>query len=136
LNRKRSQRSSSLRDRSSLTAEVISSDCKIYDEGELRFSVSQIEELGFDNFWKNEAALGKALEAFRAKEELFFSFLLVTDINSHDSLLVVAGDDELKASINYPLRGQSNIYELSGVVSRKKQLVPYISSLLKTMGVV
>jgi manganese-dependent inorganic pyrophosphatase len=116
--------------------EVISSDCKIYDEGELRFSVSQIEELGFDNFWKNEAALGKALEAFRAKEELFFSFLLVTDINSHDSLLVVAGDDELKASINYPLRGQSNIYELSGVVSRKKQLVPYISSLLKTMGVV
>ena len=117
-------------------AEVISSDCKIYDEGELRFSVSQIEELGFDKFWKNEDALGKALEAYRVKEELFFSFLLVTDINSHDSLLVVAGNDELKASINYPQRGQSNIYELSGIVSRKKQLIPYISSLLKTMGVV
>lgn len=116
--------------------EVISSDCKIYDEGELRFSVSQIEELGFDKFWENEDALGKALEAYRVKEELFFSFLLVTDINSHDSLLVVAGNDELKASINYPQRGQSNIYELSGIVSRKKQLIPYISSLLKTMGVV
>ena len=117
-------------------AEVISSDCKIYDEGELRFSVSQIEELGFDKFWKKEDALGKALEAYRIKEKLFFSFLLVTDINSHDSLLVVAGNDELKASINYPQRGQSNIYELSGIVSRKKQLIPYISSLLKTMGVV
>ena len=117
-------------------AEVISSDCKIYEEGELRFSVSQIEELGFDKFWENEDALGKALEAYRLKEELFFSFLLVTDINSHDSLLVVAGNDELKASINYPQRGQSNIYELSGIVSRKKQLIPYISSLLKTMGVV
>lgn len=116
--------------------EVISSDCKIYDEGELRFSVSQIEELGFDKFWENEDALGKALEAYRVKEELFFSLLLVTDINSHDSLLVVAGNDELKASINYPQRGQSNIYELSGIVSRKKQLIPYISSLLKTMGVV
>ena len=117
-------------------AEVISSDCKIYDEGELSFSVSQIEELGFDKFWKKEDALGKALEAYRIKEKLFFSFLLVTDINSHDSLLVVAGNDELKASINYPQRGQSNIYELSGIVSRKKQLIPYISSLLKTMGVV
>jgi manganese-dependent inorganic pyrophosphatase len=117
-------------------AEVISSDCKIYDEGELRFSVSQIEELGFDKFWKKEDALGKALEAYRIKEKLFFSFLLVTDINSHDSLLVVAGNNELKASINYPQRGQSNIYELSGIVSRKKQLIPYISSLLKTMGVV
>ena len=117
-------------------AEVISSDCKIYDEGEIRFSVSQIEELGFDKFWENEDALGKALEAYRLKEELFFSFLLVTDINSHDSLLVVSANDELKASINYPQRGQSNIYELSGIVSRKKQLIPYISSLLKTMGVV
>ena len=121
---------------SSKPAEVISSDCKIYDEGELRFSVSQIEELGFDKFWKKEDALGKALEAYRTKEKLFFSFLLVTDINSHDSLLIVAGNDELKASINYPQRGQSNIYELSGIVSRKKQLIPYISSLLKTMGVV
>lgn len=116
-------------------AEVINSDCKIYDEGSLRFSVSQIEELGFDNFWKNEDALEVALEAYRKKEELFFSFLLVTDINTQDSLLVVAGNEELKASINYPQRGQSNIYELSGIVSRKKQLIPYISTLLKTMGV-
>jgi manganese-dependent inorganic pyrophosphatase len=115
---------------------VISSDCKIYDEGELRFSVSQIEELGFDDFWKNEDDLGQALEAYRKEEDLYFSFLLVTDINSHDSLLVVAGNDELKSAINYPQRGQSNIYQLSGIVSRKKQLIPYISSLLKTMGVV
>jgi manganese-dependent inorganic pyrophosphatase len=116
-------------------AEVINSDCKIYNEGPLRFSVSQIEELGFDNFWKNEAALEVALEAYRKKEKLFFSFLLVTDINTQDSLLIVAGNDELKEAINYPQRGQSNIYELSGIVSRKKQLIPYISSLLKTMGV-
>jgi manganese-dependent inorganic pyrophosphatase len=115
--------------------EVIRSDCKIYDEGNLRFSVSQIEELGFDNFWKNEQALDNALEAYRNEEELYFSFLLVTDINTQDSLLIVAGNDELKSSINYPQRGHSNIYELSGIVSRKKQLIPYISSLLKSMGV-
>ncbi|MDP4879830.1 MAG: inorganic diphosphatase, partial [Opitutales bacterium] len=59
----------------------------------------------------------------------------VTDINSQDSLLVVAGSEELKSQINYPQRGQSNIYELAGIVSRKKQLIPYVSTLLKTMGV-
>lgn len=116
-------------------AEVIRSDCKIYNEGALRFSVSQIEELGFDNFWKNEDALDQALETYRKQEDLFFSFLLVTDINSQDSLLVVAGNEELKSAVNYPQRGQSNIYELKGIVSRKKQLMPYISSLLKSMGV-
>ncbi|HAV14350.1 MAG TPA: putative manganese-dependent inorganic diphosphatase [Opitutae bacterium] len=116
-------------------AAVIGSDCKIYDEGDLRYSVSQIEELGFNNFWEKEDELDTALEAHRLKEELLFSLLLVTDINTQDSLLVVAGNDELKSQINYPQRGQSNIYELTGIVSRKKQLIPYISSLLKTMGV-
>ncbi len=116
--------------------DVIRSDCKIYSEGEVRFSVSQIEELGFANFWDKEDALNQALEAYRESEELMFSLLLVTDINTQDSLLVVAGDEELKSQINYPQRGQSNIYDLKGIVSRKKQLIPYISTLLKTMGVV
>jgi len=116
--------------------EVVCSDCKSYSDGDITYSVSQIEELGFDNFWKHEDALDQALEAYREKEELLFSFLLVTDINTQDSLLVVAGSDELKSQINYPQQGQNNIYDLHGIVSRKKQLIPYISTLLKTMGVV
>jgi len=116
--------------------DVIQSDCKIYEEGGIRFSVSQIEELGFSNFWDNEDALQTALENYRKSGELLFSLLLVTDINSQDSLLVVAGNDELKSQINYPQRAQSNIYDLKGIVSRKKQLIPYVSTLLKTMGVV
>lgn len=116
--------------------EVVCSDCKSYSDGDISYSVSQIEELGFDNFWKHEDALDEALEAYRKKEELLFSFLLVTDINTQDSLLIVAGSDELKSQINYPQHGQNNIYDLPGIVSRKKQLIPYISTLLKTMGVV
>ena len=114
--------------------QVIHADCKTYDEGDFRYSVSQIEELGFDNFWKHEAALSKALEAYRKEEELYFSFLLVTDINSQNSLLVAAANDEVKAAISYPRRSQSNIYDLTSIVSRKKQLIPYISTMLKTMG--
>lgn len=117
--------------------DVICSDCKIYSDGDLSYSVSQIEELGFNNFWKHVDALEQALEAYREREGLFFSFLLVTDINSQDSLLIVAGSDDLKAQINYPQRGGSdNIYDLPGIVSRKKQLIPYISTLLKTMGLI
>jgi manganese-dependent inorganic pyrophosphatase len=115
--------------------QVVRSDCKIYDEGEFRYSVSQIEELGFDNFWKKESELARALGEYQEEEELLFSFLLVTDINSQNSLLVVAGTDEIKEAISYPRRRQSNIYELNGIVSRKKQLIPYISTMLKTMGV-
>lgn len=115
--------------------EVVTADCKIYDEGDFRYSVSQIEELGFDNFWKEEASLTAALEAYRQQEELYFSFLFVTDINSQNSLLVAAANEEVKDAIKFPRRSQSNIYELAGIVSRKKQLIPYISTMLKTMGV-
>lgn len=115
--------------------QVICADCKVYKESELSYSVSQIEELGFDNFWKKESVLAEALNQYREDEGLYFSFLLVTDINSQNSLLVVSGNDEVKAAINYPRRSQSNIYELAGIVSRKKQLIPYISTMLKTMGV-
>jgi manganese-dependent inorganic pyrophosphatase len=116
---------------------VVCSDCKIYSDGDVRYSVSQIEELGFNNFWKNEDALNDALESYQQKEDLLFSFLLVTDINTQNSLLVVAGNDELKSQINYPQQhGHKNIYEMPGIVSRKKQLIPYTATLLKTMGVV
>ena len=117
-------------------SEVVRSDCKIYEEGDIRYSVSQIEELGFTNFWDHENALDEALETLRREEDLLFSMLLVTDINSQNSLLVVAGNDEVKNLVNYPQHGQSNIYDLPGIVSRKKQLIPYIASMLKSMGVV
>ena len=114
--------------------QCIRSDCKVYDEGKIRYSVSQIEELGFDNFQKNERELTEALIDYQKEEELYFSFLLVTDINSQNSILVVAGTDEIKEAIKFPRRSSSNIYDLNGIVSRKKQLIPYISTMLKTMG--
>ena len=117
--------------------EVVNSDCKIYrEDDEVSYSVAQIEELGFKNFWENENALSQALKQYRADEGLLFSFLLVTDINTQDSLLVVAGDNDLKTQIDYPQKGHEHIYEMPGIVSRKKQLIPYTSSLLKTMGLI
>lgn len=114
---------------------VIAADCKHYTEGDITYSVSQIEELGFDNFWKHRDALNRALKKYHKKENIFFSLLFVTDINTHDSLLMISGNSEFEAQISYPQHGKSNIYDLPGVVSRKKQLIPYVSSLLKTMGI-
>ncbi|MEM1222647.1 MAG: putative manganese-dependent inorganic diphosphatase [Verrucomicrobiota bacterium] len=115
--------------------DVINSDCKIYDEGSIRYSVSQIEELGFNNFWEHAEKLDEALEGFCEAEGLLFSFLLVTDINTQNSLLVVAGNKDIRDEINFPQVNYENIYELNGIVSRKKQLIPYITTLLKSMGV-
>ena len=63
-------------------AAAVRADCKLYKEGERRFSVSQVEELGFTNFWKCEDALLEALEKYRMENGLSFSCLLVTDIDT------------------------------------------------------
>ncbi len=112
---------------------VVRSDFKVYDEEGVRFAVSQVEELGFDNFWPHAKALAAALADLRATEKLAFTALLVTDINTQNSLMLVKGDPEFIRRISYPHVEQDEIFELNGVVSRKKQLIPYLTDLLREM---
>ncbi len=109
--------------------QVITADCKAYDEEGVRFTVSQIEELSFSHFPEKQEALLKALDQHARAERLHFAALLVTDINTHTSLLLCCGDSEFLHRIDFPARSP-NMWELAGVVSRKKQLLPYLLQLL------
>jgi manganese-dependent inorganic pyrophosphatase len=51
--------------------------------------------------------------------------LMVTDINTQNSLLLAAGSESFLKEIDFPQR-EKNVWELHGVVSRKKQLLPYL----------
>jgi manganese-dependent inorganic pyrophosphatase len=112
---------------------VIRSDFKIYEEDGVRFAVSQIEELGFANFWQHSRELSKALQELREEEELLFACVLVTDINTQNSLLVVKGEPEFTSRISYSSVNKDDIFDMPGIVSRKKQLIPYIGTILKEM---
>lgn len=112
---------------------VIRSDFKIYEEEGVRFAVSQVEELGFGNFWRHAAELGEALETLRKAEDLKLATLLVTDINTQNSLLLAKGDEGFIQRITYPHVEKDEIFDMPGVVSRKKQLIPYFSSLIREM---
>ena len=113
---------------------VVRSDFKIYDEEGIRYAVSQVEELGFGNFWQHAKAIAKAVRDLREEEQLAFAALLVTDINTQNSLLLVKGDSAIIERISYPHVEQDEIFDLPGVVSRKKQLIPYLTSLIKELA--
>jgi manganese-dependent inorganic pyrophosphatase len=117
-----------------MTAEqAITADCKPYDEGDHRFSVAQIEELSFAHFHEKRDALLAALDIYRKRDGLLFSCLLVTDINTQMSLLLVQGSDAFLQKIDYP-QSTPHVWELAGVVSRKKQLLPYLLHCLALMS--
>ncbi len=105
--------------------EVVTTDNKEYTEAGVRFSVAQIEELGFGPFYEKHAELAAALDDFCEGNRLFFSALLVTDINTQNSILLVSGAEEFREQIDYPAAGPG-LWQLDGVVSRKKQLLPYL----------
>jgi manganese-dependent inorganic pyrophosphatase len=112
---------------------VVRSDHKVYEEEGVRFAVSQVEELGFGNFWQHARSITAALDDLRREERLSFAALLVTDVNTQNSLLLVKGDPDLIGRISYAHVEKDEIFDLPGIVSRKKQLIPYFSSLLKEM---
>ncbi len=113
---------------------AITADCKEYEENGSRFSVAQIEELSFSYLPEKQEALLEALDEYCRKNGYLFSTLLVTDINTKTSVLLASGDEAFLKTIDHPaLSGQS--WRLSGVVSRKKQLLPYLLTCLERMPV-
>ena len=113
---------------------IVRSDFKIYDEEGVRFAVSQVEELGFGNFWQQGKEIAAALSDLRDEERLAFACLLVTDINTQNSLLLAKGDPGFISRISYTHVEKDEIFDLPGIVSRKKQLIPYLSSVLREMA--
>lgn len=111
-------------------SQAIATDCKEYVEDGKKFSIAQIEEIGFDQFWKRKDELIESLEIYRLRSAYYFSTLLVTDVSTQNSMLVIAGDEEFVGSIGYP-RLEPGIYELNDVVSRKKQLLPHLLQCLR-----
>lgn len=116
--------------RSSTGAEVVTEDCKEFMENDVRFSISQIEEIGFELFWSRKDELKSALDDMCRQRGLEFSALLITDIVSNGSLLLMSRELDSWEEINYP-RIEKHLYQLDGVVSRKKQLLPLIAQLIE-----
>ncbi len=112
--------------------EVVREDCKRFEDNGIEFSISQIEDIGFDLFWQRKDELHLALVQMAKNEKLNFSALLVTDITSHGSVLLMSNEPAGWEEINYP-QLEDNLYKLDDVVSRKKQLLPLILNLLESI---
>ena len=112
--------------------QAVTTDCKEYHEGAATFSVAQIEEIGFDQFAKRKDELLAALTEYQRHHGYLFSALMVTDVTRQCSMLLVAGTKRFLERIDYP-KVEPGIFELREVVSRKKQLLPYLTHCLQRM---
>ena len=110
-------------------SQAVTTDCKEYVEKNRRFSVAQIEEIGFTQFWNRKQEVVEAVQRMAENKGYFMSALLVTDVVSQASLLVITAPEAFLNLISYP-EVEPGIYRLEGVVSRKKQLLPFLTHCL------
>lgn len=113
-------------------AQAVTADCKEYLEQGRAFCVAQIEEIGFTQFNERKAEVVQAVREYAAERGYFFAALLITDVVTQSSVLVLEAPDYLQNLISYP-ELEPGIYRLDGVVSRKKQLLPYLTHCLAQM---
>ena len=110
-------------------SEVIRQGMKEYSEGKLVYTVSQIEVDNTNEILKRKKEFLQELEFERRSRKGLFSALLVTDIASLSSILLIEAEKDFLPFIAYPKR-EENVYYLKDIVSRKKQLIPMISEVV------
>lgn len=116
--------------------DVILSDRKVFHHlDKYHFAISQVEEVGFEEFDKRESELLAILKEQQTQQKLHLAGLLVTDVvNGNSQLLAVAFPAILDM---LPFRRLSdNLFDLPGVMSRKKQVLPQVLSTFDNLKII
>ncbi len=114
-------------------SEILETDIKEYRPGKHLFTVSQIEVVSPDVVLERKQELLSALAHICKSRNALFSALMVTDITKLNSYLLLSGSHEFITSLEYPLF-EENTYLLRNILSRKKQLLPYLLEKVKKFG--
>lgn len=111
-------------------AEIVSTDLKLYEAGEMRFGISQVEVTSFNQLAEHLSRLRQALTDLAKTRGLDFAMLMITDVVRSSSRLLLTSEVPALDVLPY-LRGADGMLLASGVVSRKKQLLPAVLSALE-----
>lgn len=104
--------------------DVIPSDFKIYSKNGKKIGIGQCETNTLLNVSSYADKYIKALEKIRTANMLDWALLLITDVLIGNSILLVT-ESKYNAKLPYSLLNDG-VYDLPGVMSRKKQLLPEI----------
>jgi manganese-dependent inorganic pyrophosphatase len=110
--------------------DVVTTDMKQYETEVFRFAIAQAEVSDLYELNDFLEPLRDALQELRERRSLDFAMLMVTDVVQGDSRLLMVDAPIVLDELPYrPLVDGTRLAE--GVVSRKKQLLPVVLSLLE-----
>ncbi len=109
--------------------EIVNTDFKVYNEYGVKFGIGQAETVNLEILPEKKEEIFNELERTRRDKQLDWVMLLISDIINSNSLLLTTGHT-CESLMPYEKKGK-NEYFLPNVLSRKKQLLPTILSILE-----
>ena len=106
--------------------ELINLDAKSLDKNGTKFVIAQVNTVSIDDVLKRQKELEEAINKTIAEKGLSLFVFAITDILNSNSEAIVLGEkgDAIEKAFDKKL--ENNRVFLEGVVSRKKQLLPFI----------
>lgn len=105
---------------------IINQDKKVFAINEREIAVAQINTVSIEDIEKREAEIKKEIEHEIGKYGYSLFLFVVTDIINSNSLAFVYGDNLELIEEAFQKEIKDNKLMLENVVSRKKQIIPYI----------
>ena len=112
------------------TAEdVFHQDFKIFNLGNMKIGVSQINTMDIESFLPIKADMMDLMEAKASKENFNILIFMLTDILNVGSEIMASGPskDMVSKAFNIKLNTKESVF-LPGILSRKKQVIPPLST--------
>jgi manganese-dependent inorganic pyrophosphatase len=112
---------------------LLTEDKKTYTTSGYSISIAQVEEFSFKEFYEKFDKILDCLRKIRMNEKLNLFGLLVTNVETQDSILLVDGQPQLIDILPFN-RIDKHSFELPGILSRKKQLIPQLLKAISENG--
>ena len=107
-------------------AELILRDQKVFEMNGDKLAIGQLELTSLETAFAKKADMLAEMEKLQAENGYHSTIVLLTDINKLDTtaLIISKEADKVAAALNSTVA--DGAFELPGVVSRKKQIIPFL----------
>ncbi|WP_461676342.1 manganese-dependent inorganic pyrophosphatase [Staphylococcus warneri] len=109
---------------------LLDMDAKSFTMGDYVTRIAQVNTVDIDEVLDRKEELEKSMLESSAEEKYDLFVLVVTDIINSDSKILVVGAEKDKVGEAFNVNLEDDMAFLTGVVSRKKQVVPQITEAL------
>lgn len=106
--------------------EILVADLKEFTMNSLKIAVSQINTLDINGVLEKQKDLEKTMKENNLNNDYKLSVLLITDIIKSGSYALIIGEKKEIVERAFGVKIKDNLVWLEGVVSRKKQVIPFL----------